>query len=351
MFWKIMNRMEGVKIFINDEENGWYVHGIPGMGVDVLSSSSHLMTMIKEIAPKEVVLVGPSMGAYAAMLYGSIISPRMPEIRFRCLSFGGEFLLYGRETKSKSLAGKPRNLWYADIRSILATSGLEVTHVYGDDDVNDIFQASLVHGMENVRLVSVRNAPHAVSTYLGQNYNLTNIIKSYEQNGCFEIECESDISKLKGHGALLYHGHILMLDKKPTEALEKLRKAVLLAPTHALSHHKYGLALIMERQESLALHHQEKAISLNPSLAHAHFHIAQISQGMGNVEKALSHYADCIMIDEHHVRALFEISKLKQSIGDYESAKKHANSILGIDPANVRAKALIKELESIAPPR
>ncbi|MGK9174103.1 hypothetical protein KXR87_12860 [Yokenella regensburgei] len=346
MFWKIMNRMDGVKIFINDENNGWYVHGIPGMGGDVLSSSSHLMSMIKEIAPKEVVLIGPSMGAYAAMLYGSIIAPRMPEIRFRCLSFGGEFLLYGRETKSKVLAGKPRNLWYADIRALVASSGLQVTHVYGDDDVNDIFQASLIRGMSNVQLVSVRNAPHAVSTYLGQNYNLTNIIKRYEQSGHFEIECESGVSTLKEHGAFLFHGHTLMLDKKPEEAIEKLKIAVSMAPSHALSHHKYGVALLMTGQKTLALQHQEKAISLNPLLAHAHFHIAQISQGIGNTEKALNHYAECIKIDEKHVRALFEISKIKQSLGDYESAKAHANAILLIDHHNVRAKGLIKDLES-----
>lgn len=92
MFWKIINRMDASKIFINDEHNGWYVHGIPGVG-DVNKSIDFLFNILNMLKAEEVILIGPSMGGYGAMLYGAILKMKMPWIQFRCLSFGGEFHL------------------------------------------------------------------------------------------------------------------------------------------------------------------------------------------------------------------------------------------------------------------
>ncbi|TJM58394.1 hypothetical protein C9050_00525 [Escherichia coli] len=60
MFWKIINRMDASKIFINDEHNGWYVHGIPGVG-DVNKSIDFLFNILNMLKAEEVILIGPSM--------------------------------------------------------------------------------------------------------------------------------------------------------------------------------------------------------------------------------------------------------------------------------------------------
>ncbi|PLR50017.1 hypothetical protein CYR40_02780 [Chimaeribacter arupi] len=345
MFWKVMNRMDGTKIFINEENNGWYVHGIPGMGGSVTSSASFLLSMLESLKAEEVILVGPSMGAYAAMLYGTILKPRMPAVKFRCLSFGGEFLLYIRETRSKNLSKKPKNLWYADLRSLIASSELEITHVYGDNDINDIFQASLVHGLENVNLISLSNAPHAVSTFLGKKFDLTKLIKNYETTGSFDVDCASDISKSSSHGSYLYHGHLMMLDNKPAEAVSNLEKAVKIFPNHALTRHKLGLALLMIKKESEALEQQEIAVSLNPDLAHAHFHIAILSAVTGNNDKALHHYKESVRADDKHTRALLALSHHYLKSGDKSLAEDYAKKVISYDKNNKDASSIIDKLQ------
>lgn len=344
MFWKILNRMEGTKIFINEESNDWYVHGIPGMGGNVTSSAEYLQSILTDLNAEEVVSIGPSMGAYAAMLYGTIIKPRMPLVKFRCLSFGGEFLLYARETRSKLFSKKAKNLWYADLRSLIASSELDITHVYGDDDINDIFQASLVHGMKNVKLISIRNSPHAVSRFLGQHYDLTKIIKKYESTGNFEINCESDVSRSAEHGQFLYHGHLMMLDGKPEEALENLKRAAEILPNHALTKHKLGLALLMFNRNNEALENQEAAILLNPDLAHAHFHVAILSSINGDEEKALYHYKECVRSDVKHTRSLIALAHHYEKSGENEQALFYAKKIISYDQFNKDASSIIKRL-------
>ncbi len=334
MFWKILNRMDGHKIFINDESNGWYVHGIPGFGKDVMHTCHELMKKIDEVGAEEIILLGPSMGAYGAMLYGSILKNKMPNKKFRCLSFGGEFLLYARETQSKSLSRKPKNLWYADLRSLLITSELDITHVYGDDNVNDVFQANLVKGMPNIKLISIKNAPHAISTYLGQNYDLTVLIKEYEQSGDFKPEGVSLVSEISNHGIHLYNGHLAMLDGKVSDALTHLKKATELCPSHALSRHKYGAALLMSKQYDEALCEQIEAIKLNPQLAHAYYHAGILNSLKNENLIAIDYLKECINLDPKHIRAITQIMLIHEKLKNKELVIKYAEYALALDKKN-----------------
>lgn len=314
MFWKIANRMQGNKIFINDEGNGWYVHGIPGMGHDVRSSANALISILKKIGSAEVILIGPSMGGYGAMLYGSIIKILLPSVDVRCISFGGEFLLYTKETRSRALTKKAKNNWFADLRMLLAVSMLNVTHIYGDNDINDVFQATLVNGLHNINLISISNGPHAISNYIAKHQDLTRILNRFECENIFYVDGVSRVSQSVKHGALLFQGHMLMLENNPIDAIESLRKAVELMPDHALSRHKYGQALLLNKQMDEALLQQEAAVVLNKNLAHAHFHIAIISEGLGFIDKALHHYQECLNIEPTHKRAMIALNQLQKII-------------------------------------
>lgn len=48
MFWRVMATISGSKIFLNDENNGWYVHGIPTLGANVEESTQALLEIIKK---------------------------------------------------------------------------------------------------------------------------------------------------------------------------------------------------------------------------------------------------------------------------------------------------------------
>lgn len=349
MFWRVMATISGSKIFLNDENNGWYVHGIPTLGANVEESTQALLEIIKKTEPQEVILLGPSMGGYAAMLYGCLLKPMLPGIKIRCLSFGGEFLLYERETRSKLLSKKPPNPKYADLRPLLKSSELAVTHVFGDTDLVDLYQASLISTYSNIITIAVNNAPHAVSTFIGQNFNLIEFIRSFGENGApINIPCSVEYKK-NGFCESLFNGHIALLDNDIETALEKLKFAASLWPTHSVTRHKYGIALYQAGEIEDALFEQKSALQLCPSLDHAHYHLGLLLTKLGRKSEAISAYQECVSIQPRHFSARFALTELLIQMEAFRDGFDHISYILNHDPKNKRAISLLEILSAKSP--
>lgn len=344
MFWRVMQQVPGNKIFLNDIDNGWYVHGIPNLGKSVSETASSILKLIKQTNPSEVVFLGPSMGAFGAMLYGSILKPRLDEISVSCLSFGGEFVLYGRETRSGSLTKKKKNLIYSDIRSLIDSSGLNVIHVFGDEDINDIHQSILVSGINNISLIPVKGSPHAVSTFIGKNFNIVDFINKFPNTGFLDDIPLSGVSEKPSFGYNLFKGHIALTDGNDKQALEYLKIASREHPQHALARHKYGISLLQAGLVDESLKEQLAAIKLDEKLSNAYFHIGMIYEKKVEFKKSLESYLKCVEMSPKHIRARFGAAIMYKKLNQFDLATKQANEILKIDNGNKKTLALLKEL-------
>lgn len=349
MFWRVMATIAGSKIFLNEEKNGWYVHGIPTLGNSVPDAAASLLELIKSTNPEEVIFLGPSMGGYAAMLYGAILKPELPGVNVRSLSFGGEFLLYERETRSKALSRKEQNPDYADLRPLLDSSQLSVTHVFGDTDITDIYQSTLVAGIQSVQRIAVKNGPHAVSTFIGQNYNLIELIRSFGEVGTIlEIPCSHDFESF-GFGENLFNGHLALLDGRNDEALNNLQLASSLCPENAIARHKYGLALFQDGKLDEALIEQNAAVQLRPELDHAHYHLGIILSKLGKPFEAIEAYNKCVKINPRHLASRFALVNEAFSRKAYKDVSEHLEGILNVDKKNSRANDLLELIKTKAP--
>lgn len=344
MFWRVMNGIPGTKIFVNEIDNGWYVHGIPTLGNSVKESANGLLRLIKDSQPEEVIFIGPSMGAYGAMLYGCILKNQLVGVKVKCISFGGEFVLYGRETRSGLLTKKDKNYVYADLRALLDISGLELIHIYGDADINDIYQASLVSNIETIKAISIKNAPHAVSTFIGKNYNLIDLITEIVDGVEISTVPISDVSKHPSFGYDIFNGHLSLLDGEKNEALNMLRKAVLEYPTHAVARHKYGIALLQLDKVEEAMTQQNEAISLDPNLAHAYYHLGLIYDKKCILDDALKQFYKCLSIAGKHVQAKYALAIVHHKKGEKDLAIMQLRSLLEIDPTHSRADDFLKSI-------
>jgi hypothetical protein len=338
MFWRVMNGLPGTKIFINDEDNGWYVHGIPTLGDTVQDASKALLKIINEIKSEEVLFIGPSMGGYAAMLYGSILKPLLVGVSVKCLSFGGEFLLYSRETRSGTLAKKEPNPIYTDIRPLLDSSGLSVIHIIGDSDINDVYQASLISKIKTIKIISLKNAPHAVSTYIGKNYNLIEFIRQLSNGSIIMDLDKSNVCDNPLFGVNLYEGHLALLDGRKDEALKYLQTAVEICKDHAIARHKYGIALLGLNFIDEALLQQNKALYLDPSLANAHYHLGIINTKLGKNNEALKCYNACINLNNKHSQSKLAMASYYFKMKKILLARKLLQEIIELEPKNNRAK-------------
>jgi pimeloyl-ACP methyl ester carboxylesterase len=72
-FFRTAQLLDHSKIFIRDFAQAWYQRGLPGIAVDAYGIRDYLARRVREIAPREVVFVGNSMGGFAALLFSGMI--------------------------------------------------------------------------------------------------------------------------------------------------------------------------------------------------------------------------------------------------------------------------------------
>jgi pimeloyl-ACP methyl ester carboxylesterase len=58
------------RIHLRDRSLSWYLHGLPGLGSNLLRTLDALASQVRALAPTRVLTLGQSMGGYGAILYG-----------------------------------------------------------------------------------------------------------------------------------------------------------------------------------------------------------------------------------------------------------------------------------------
>ena len=61
------------RVFVRDVRQAWYHAGLPGTSTDIATTRDYLQDLIARYAPQETVMVGNSMGGFAAMLFAALI--------------------------------------------------------------------------------------------------------------------------------------------------------------------------------------------------------------------------------------------------------------------------------------
>ena len=73
-FVKAANIITEHKIFVRDFSQAWYHRGLPGISNNLTETSNYLKERINTYNPEETVLIGNSMGGFAAILFASMLS-------------------------------------------------------------------------------------------------------------------------------------------------------------------------------------------------------------------------------------------------------------------------------------
>lgn len=110
------------KILVRDSGNAWYHRGIAGLGEHPDQTAASLRALIDAIQPAQVITLGQSMGAYAALMYGLLLEVRQV-IAFGPLSFldPRQALLYHERrwlAVMRDLAARPPASGYYDLQAL-----------------------------------------------------------------------------------------------------------------------------------------------------------------------------------------------------------------------------------------
>lgn len=341
MFFDLMSRIPGSKIFVNDEDNGWYVHGVPGLGNSVLTTGLALSEILRAIDPTEIITLGPSMGGYGAMLYGSLIKAEFPRLPVRCLSFGGEFILYARGTKSRLMSRRPPNMDYADIRPLIEHSFLPVTNIYGDADITDNAQADAARAVGTITSKAVRNAPHAVAHFLALRGLLPRLITSFA-NGTEMLLSVTSSSVTPGFGAALQRGYLALQDQNADRALEYLSKATRLCPENATAHYQFGNALSMVDRWEEALHAYEHAADMDPLFGEAHFERAKLLRKLSRNTEAKDCFFRAALLMPYDLAANLSAAHYAKNFKEWYQAEGFLRAAITSQPDHDEARKLLQ---------
>ena len=72
-FRNLSESLSVMRLFVRDPAQAWYQRGLEGLTDDVKSTADHLAERIDHAGAKRVVMVGNSMGGYAALLFGALL--------------------------------------------------------------------------------------------------------------------------------------------------------------------------------------------------------------------------------------------------------------------------------------
>lgn len=73
-FYRASRILDAHRLFVRDFHQCWYHLGIRGVSRDIPSTVGWLRGQIAELAPTRTVLVGNSMGGFAALLFGALLA-------------------------------------------------------------------------------------------------------------------------------------------------------------------------------------------------------------------------------------------------------------------------------------
>ncbi len=148
-------------IFVRDVYKSWYVFGVN----EEINTQEKLATVLKELTQgKRVITIGVSAGAYAAVLFGTMLNAERiiafsPQIDLRLANQQEKIRLF-EQFESNEAYAENLNL----VERIRHYSG-QLVYLYPEQNARDCSQAALIHDMSNVMLFRQATSTHGASLH------------------------------------------------------------------------------------------------------------------------------------------------------------------------------------------
>ena len=254
-------------IFLNTQNNDWYLHGIPGLK-NIANSIATIEKVLKNftLEQKMVITWGGSMGAFASVHYGSLLK-KVTHI----FAFGPELelgILHGN-------AYRFINDSKVDIYTEIKNNKQKNYQIFcGANDYIDMLGLSKLASMHlnHVHLWAIDAVHHALAPYVEKKFGMNNIILEYINNNnnlllnehredlLYEYDLykslytlmylKKDISIAVKKEKDMYHLLSFFINRKFfKKAIYHIDKAIKISPKNIFLHHKKILYLYNKHKD------------------------------------------------------------------------------------------------------
>lgn len=171
-------------LFVKDTTRRWYNFGLKGFSESMDDTTVQIQKVVDEYFPADLPLVtlGNSMGGYASIFFGEMLSAQY------VLSIVPQTII---STEARLRLGDPR--WSADfarfhpsradLRHSLRGRATKIQVVVGRKCIPDVIQAANIAGARGVFIDVIDGAEHNVTKLWKESGSLTSTIQSYIEDG------------------------------------------------------------------------------------------------------------------------------------------------------------------------
>jgi tetratricopeptide (TPR) repeat protein len=317
-FSKRLNKIPATKIFINDLSNSWYQNG-----VSEYPTYSNLISFLDEKISyylKEggkVWTLGSSMGAYAALKFGSQLNAD------RIVAFSPEDQLgmkYSKSEENKVLVSENN----VPLSSLTYKENSDVIVISNNGDPVDYYSANkLKDGIPDSKVYILNNFKHNVLSELSENIIIDNIL--YEMIVKGSSKSLAHITKSKVHGSEfaetfkeINENLIGGLEFKENyiETVEKLIKE---NPGWGYINYLYALCLDKKGFHSAAMKYYESCYKISPYLGRPIIRLAELHSFRNEHEDVLR-YLEPFCKNKYNIKATKILTKTYLKLGLISSA-------------------------------
>jgi hypothetical protein len=182
--FEFFNTTQGIpasKIFVRDLNQSWYHGGLRGITDNIEGVRDYLKERMIEANARRTVLVGNSMGGYAAIIFGIMIGANVVHSFSPQTFIDNWHRVWHRDFRWHKQIAKTHHIGmkkYFDLKNILKgeTSGCEINIYYSTMHRLDKIHAERMRIRKNIVFHSFEKAGHGLVKYLRDEGKLSEII-------------------------------------------------------------------------------------------------------------------------------------------------------------------------------
>jgi len=183
-FTRLARELPAKKLFLRDLEQCWYHRGIAGIATDLDGLVAYIRTEARALGCRRIATLGNSMGGYAAILVGSLLSAE-EIVAFSPQTFVGRFQRWRHgdrrwaEQIARARASDGAKRHYYDLARVLRRRAqkFRVRIYYGNESALDTVHAQRLGAHGGVTLHAVPAAAHNVVRRMRDSGDLVRILR------------------------------------------------------------------------------------------------------------------------------------------------------------------------------
>lgn len=314
-FWKAGNSLNSHIIFLNSDVPQWYRTGIPGIPGGIRGAVKSILNFKSDVNANRLVMTGSSMGAYGALLFGSMA--KADEV----LAFGVEPIL-GVPGGKTDITRNNYQYIYPDLTSLHLPP---TTVYYGGMDINDIFGAWLLHKRKRAKILCVPESQHDTPDFLSRKDRLTTVFNDLVTGNPI-----SNFEYLAGDAGndkivnFLWSINNSFVEKNWSDIGARIKENQSLLEVSPLIQYLHGISLFRGSDFNNARISLENLTDRTPGYWEAWMNLGAVNLKLGNFENAITASFNAIKLRPHRSIAHIQLSHVYTKAGMHELAFDHA---------------------------